>query len=73
MSGWVGLDRFLDTDPRDVGCAETTALLDVYVELTLTKAEPERRYPGLAAHLRACAPCRQDFDGLLAAAGASAP
>ena len=73
MSGWVGLDRFLDTDPRDVGCAETMELLDVYVELTLANAEPERRYPGLAAHLRACAPCLRDFEGLLAAAGTSAP
>lgn len=73
MSGWEGLDRFLDADPRDVGCAETMVLLDVYVELTLTGAEPERRYPGLAAHLRACAPCLRDFEGLLAAAATSAP
>ena len=72
MSGWAGLDRFLDTDPRDVGCAETMALLDVYVELTLANSEPERRYPGLAAHLRACAPCLRDLEGLLAAAGTSA-
>jgi hypothetical protein len=27
----------------------------------------ERRYPGIAAHLRACGPCGEDFEGLLAA------
>jgi hypothetical protein len=26
-----------------------------------------RRYPGIAAHLAACGPCGEDFDGLLAA------
>ena len=32
-------------------------------------AEPiaARCYPGVEAHLRACGPCGQDFDGLLAA------
>jgi len=29
--------------------------------------ETEQRYPGLAAHLRACGPCGEDFQGLLAA------
>ena len=27
----------------------------------------EGRYPGIAAHLRACGPCGEDFEGLLAA------
>jgi len=27
----------------------------------------EQRYPGIAAHLRACGPCGEDFQGLLAA------
>ena len=31
---------------------------------------PLRRLPRIAAHLRGCAPCRQDFEGLLAAARA---
>jgi hypothetical protein len=26
-----------------------------------------QRYPGIAAHLRACGPCGEDFEGLLAA------
>lgn len=68
----MGLDRFLDLGPHDVGCADTMERLDVYVELALTNAEPEQRYPGLAAHLRSCPPCLRDFERLLAAAGTSA-
>jgi hypothetical protein len=30
-----------------------------------------RRFPGAAAHLAACGPCDEDFQGLLAAAGAT--
>ena len=33
MNGWSALDRFLRTDPRDVGCAEAMDLLHVYAEL----------------------------------------
>jgi hypothetical protein len=33
VSGWEMLDRFLTTDPRDVGCDEAMAVLHVYVEL----------------------------------------
>ena len=67
MNGWSELDRFLQTDPRDVGCAEAMRLLDVYVDLVARGADAAQRYPGLAAHLRACGPCSEDFDGLLAA------
>ncbi|MBF8185223.1 hypothetical protein ITP53_05605 [Nonomuraea sp. K274] len=67
MNGWAELDRFLRTDPRDVGCEEAMAMLHVYVELLAQDAGAERRYPGIAAHLRACGPCSDDFEGLLAA------
>ena len=67
MSDWSGLERFLSTDPLDAGCAQTMELLDVYVELTLADARPEWRLPGIAAHLRDCDPCADDFAGLLAA------
>ena len=33
MNGWSALDRFLRTDPRDVGCDEAMEMLHVYVEL----------------------------------------
>jgi hypothetical protein len=61
------LDRFLRTDPRDVGCAEAMQMLHVYAELVASGAPAEQRYPGIAAHLRACGPCGEDFEGLLAA------
>lgn len=72
MSGWAELEQFLRTDSRDVGCDEALRLLHVYVELVLddsSGAEAARRYPGVAAHLRACGPCGEDFDGLLFAVG----
>jgi hypothetical protein len=67
VNGRSALDRFLRTDPRDVGCEEAMELLHVYVELAATDAAAASRYPGIAAHLRACGPCAEDFEGLLAA------
>jgi hypothetical protein len=66
MNGWSALDRFLRTDPRDVGCDEAMEILHVYAELAAADPEAARqRYPGVAAHLDACGPCDQDFEGLL--------
>ena len=68
MTGWDALDRFLETDPRDVGCEHAMAVLHTYVESVL--ADPvvaAEQYPGVAAHLRACGPCSEDFQALLAA------
>jgi hypothetical protein len=67
MNGWPALDRFLLTDPRDVGCAEAMQLLHVYAELVASGATADQRFPGVTAHLRACGPCGEDFEGLLAA------
>jgi hypothetical protein len=66
MNGWTALDRFLRTDPRDVGCAEAMDMLHVYADLVAAGVQGELRYPGIAAHLRACGPCGEDFEGLLA-------
>src|SRR5258708_26582897 len=73
MNGWSALDRFLRTDPRDVGCAEAMEMLHVYVELVAADASAAQRYPGIAAHLRACGPCAEDFEGLLAAVAGPGP
>jgi hypothetical protein len=67
MNGWSDLDCFFRTDPRDVGCAQAMQMLHVYAELVAAGALAEQRYPGIAAHLRACGPCGEDFEGLLAA------
>ena len=74
MTGWGELDRFLQTDPRDVGCDQALRILHVYVELVLddaSGAEAARRYPGVAAHLLSCGPCAEDYQGLLLAAQAT--
>ena len=63
----AALERFLATDPADVGCAETLELLHAYVELVAAGEDPEQRYPGVSAHLRSCGPCLDDYQGLLAA------
>ena len=67
MSGGAGLERFLETDPRDVGCDQTLELIHAYAELVAAGEDPEQRYPGISAHLRACPPCGEDYEGLLAA------
>ena len=67
MNDWRALDDFLRTDPRDVGCDQAMEMLHVYVELVAAGNPAEQRYPGIAAHLRACGPCGEDFEGLLAA------
>jgi hypothetical protein len=67
MNGPPALDRFLRTDPRDVGCAQAMEMLHVYDELVASGEPAQQRYPGIAAHLEACGPCGEDFEGLLAA------
>ncbi len=45
MSEWENLERFLRTDPRDVGCDEAMAVLHIYVDLTATGSDAAGRYP----------------------------
>jgi hypothetical protein len=61
------LDRFLATDPADVGCEEAMSVLHVYVDLLAAGQDAAGAYPGVAAHLAVCGPCGEDFEGLLAA------
>ncbi|HEY2173457.1 MAG TPA: sigma-70 family RNA polymerase sigma factor [Mycobacteriales bacterium] len=82
MTGWAELEQFLRTDPADVGCDQALQMLHVYTELvrdpSLGPSAADRtgaaraRYPGVAAHLAACGPCGDDFEGLLAAVQAEA-
>jgi hypothetical protein len=67
MSEFEALERFLRTDPRDVGCDEAMAALHVYADLAAAGHDPAGAYPGIAAHLAACGPCGENFAGLLAA------
>jgi hypothetical protein len=72
MTRWPELERFLRTDPRDVGCDDALAVLHIYAEIMARGEDPEVRYPGVSAHLRACGPCAEDLNGLLEAIRASA-
>ena len=66
MSGWSAFERFLQTDPSDVGCGGAMAVMEVYAELAVASApSAAERYPGVAAHLRTCDPCAQDLEGLM--------
>ena len=67
------LERFLRTDPRDVGCSEAIAVLHVFADLIAAGQDAAGRYPGVAAHLAACGPCGEDFAGLLAAVTSEQP
>jgi hypothetical protein len=74
MTDWPELEEFLRTDPRDVGCDQALRILHVYVDLVLsqTAGPAASRYPGVAAHLLACGPCADDYDGLLIVASGPA-
>ncbi|MFI5612127.1 hypothetical protein [Amycolatopsis sp. NPDC051903] len=67
MSDLSRVLRFLDTDPQDSGCDEAMELLHVYAEVLARDEDAAHLYPRVAAHLRACGPCREDLQGLLAA------
>jgi hypothetical protein len=67
MTKWPELERFLRTDPKDVGCDEAMAVLHVYADMMAVGEDPELVYPGVSAHLRACGPCVEDLHGLLEA------
>ena len=43
-------------------------MLHVYAGLMAAGGPAEQRYPGIAAHLRACDPCARDFEALLGVA-----
>jgi RNA polymerase sigma-70 factor (ECF subfamily) len=65
------LDDLLAAGPGDAGCDITFHVLDRYAGAALNGTGPECRFPGVAAHLRCCEACRQDYEGLLAAAEAA--
>ena len=69
MDAAEAIGRFLATDPCDVGCDDAWQVIHVYAEQVALGDDPEQRFPGVTAHLVACAPCAEDFQGLLAALG----
>jgi RNA polymerase sigma-70 factor (ECF subfamily) len=69
--GW--LRPLLVADPGDTGCDVAFQTLDRYAEADLEASDPRPHFPGVTAHLAACGPCGQDYEGLLAAARPGEP
>ena len=44
MTRWPELERFLATDPKDVGCDEAMAVLHVYADVMVRGEDPEVLY-----------------------------
>jgi RNA polymerase sigma-70 factor (ECF subfamily) len=58
------LDQLLEVTPGDAGCEIAFQELDRYVDAERRGLKPQLRLAGVAVHLGACAPCRQDYRGL---------
>ena len=68
MSRSRDIDRLLAAESPDAGCAAGFAMLHLYVETELRGGNPAHEFPGLAAHLRGCPGCHEDYLGLIEAA-----
>ena len=68
MSERGPLTRLLGTADDDSGCDAGMAVIAEYVELELAGSDAEHLFPDLAAHLRNCPACAEDYEGLVALA-----
>ena len=66
MSERDPLTRLLGTAGQDSGCDGGMAVIAEYVELELAGRDAEHLFPRLAAHLRNCSACAEDYEGLVA-------
>lgn len=60
------LARLLGPSKPELSCEGCFAQLDRYVELSLTRADPDEQVPGMRAHLEGCPACEEDFHSLKA-------
>jgi hypothetical protein len=68
MTDLHALDELLRAQDGDAGCDAGIPVMDQYVEIELRGGDPSEQFPGTAIHLRTCAGCRADHDGVLEAA-----
>jgi len=64
------LIRLLGARGEDAGCEGGMAVLAEYVEGELAGRDVRAAFPALAEHLRNCAACAEDHEGVLALARA---
>ncbi len=55
----------LGADEPDAGCDEGMEVLDVFVDAEVAGRPAAALFPAVAAHLAACADCREDHEALL--------
>jgi hypothetical protein len=60
------LTRLLGTAGEDSGCERGMAVIAEYIELELAGQNADDLFPDLAAHLRNCPACAEDYEGLVA-------
>ncbi|MGH9026299.1 MAG: hypothetical protein ACRDWD_09320 [Acidimicrobiia bacterium] len=68
MNAEQDIFELLNAETVDAGCSAGFEVLHQYVESQLNGGDPERELPGLAAHLRSCPACRDDYSALVDAA-----
>lgn len=61
------LEPVLGHSGRDPGCDAAFAQFDLYCEASRRGEDVERLFPDFVNHIRNCAACREDTEGLLAA------
>ena len=61
------------TCEKEYSCEETFALLDEYIELSLTNKEAAALMPLVKQHISMCPDCREEFEALLLAIGDRSP
>lgn len=64
MSDRDRITGLLGTSGEDAGCEGTLALLAEYVEGELAGRDIDELLPAVAAHLRNCPACAEDYQGL---------
>jgi hypothetical protein len=60
------LDQLLEADANDPGCDAALEEIDAYCEAVHGGEDAARQFPRYAIHMRHCAACREDTQGLLA-------
>ncbi len=62
-----------NTCEKEYSCEETFALLDEYIELSLTNKEAAALMPLVKQHIGMCPDCREEFEALLLAMQGQSP
>jgi hypothetical protein len=67
------VSRLLGPAGPELTCEACFDELDRYVERELEGGDPDAAVPGMHAHLQGCPACHEDYESLLALAGAAGP